>query len=47
LTAAAGDNVVRLLPPLIISEDELAQAVDRIDRAATKLARAGMQGAAQ
>jgi acetylornithine/N-succinyldiaminopimelate aminotransferase len=51
LTAAAGDNVVRLLPPLIVSEDELAQAVDRIDRAATKLSRAGgiasMQGAAQ
>jgi acetylornithine/N-succinyldiaminopimelate aminotransferase len=51
LTAAAGDNVVRLLPPLIVSEDELGEAVDRIDRAATKLARAGampsMQGAAQ
>ena len=28
LTVAAGDNVVRLLPPLIISEDEIGEAVD-------------------
>jgi acetylornithine/N-succinyldiaminopimelate aminotransferase len=31
LTVAAGDNVVRLLPPLIISEDEAADAVSRIE----------------
>jgi acetylornithine/N-succinyldiaminopimelate aminotransferase len=33
LTIAAGDNVVRLLPPLIASEDDLADAVTRLDRA--------------
>ena len=38
LTVAAGDNVVRLLPPLIISEAEIAEAVARIDRACTRLA---------
>jgi len=31
LTVAAGDNVVRLLPPLIISEDEAMEAVARIE----------------
>jgi acetylornithine/N-succinyldiaminopimelate aminotransferase len=30
--------VVRLLPPLIISEEEIAEAVARIDRACTRLA---------
>jgi acetylornithine/N-succinyldiaminopimelate aminotransferase len=40
ITVAAGDNVVRLLPPLIISEAEIADAVDRIDRACATLARA-------
>jgi acetylornithine/N-succinyldiaminopimelate aminotransferase len=38
ITVAAGDNVVRLLPPLIINEAEIAEAVARIDRACTKLA---------
>jgi acetylornithine/N-succinyldiaminopimelate aminotransferase len=37
LTVAAGDNVVRLLPPLIVSPAEIADAVERIDRACTKL----------
>ncbi|MGA7490125.1 MAG: aspartate aminotransferase family protein [Xanthobacteraceae bacterium] len=40
LTVAAGDNVVRLLPPLIVSEDEVAEAVRRIDRACTRIAKA-------
>ncbi|HTQ83952.1 MAG TPA: aspartate aminotransferase family protein [Pseudolabrys sp.] len=40
LTVAAGDNVVRLLPPLIIDEAEVAEAVARIDRACTRLSRA-------
>jgi acetylornithine/N-succinyldiaminopimelate aminotransferase len=39
LTIAAGDNVVRLLPPLIVSEDEIADAVSRIERACVALAR--------
>jgi acetylornithine/N-succinyldiaminopimelate aminotransferase len=40
IAAAAGDNVVRLLPPLIVSEDEIAEAVRRIDRACARLAKA-------
>ncbi len=37
ITVGAGDNVVRLLPPLIISESEIAEAVARIDRACARL----------
>ncbi len=37
LTVPAGDNVVRLLPPLTLSEDEIAEAVSRLDRAAAAL----------
>jgi len=40
ITVAAGDNVVRLLPPLIVSEDEIAEAVQRIERACARLAKA-------
>jgi len=50
LTPAAGDNVVRLLPPLIIGEEEISEAIARIDRACTRLAqnhaRPAKQGAA-
>ncbi|MEJ2626257.1 MAG: aspartate aminotransferase family protein [Pseudolabrys sp.] len=38
ITVAAGDNVVRLLPPLIISEEEIGEAVNRIERACARLA---------
>ncbi len=38
ITVAAGDNVVRLLPPLIVSEDEIADAVRRLDRACARIA---------
>ena len=47
LTVAAGDNVVRLLPPLIIAEAEIGEAVARIDRALTRITSrdaAGKQG---
>ena len=37
LLIAAGDNVVRLLPPLIIGAEEVGEAVARIDRACAKL----------
>ena len=51
LTVAAGDNVVRLLPPLIIAEAEIAEAVARIDRALTRITTsrdaAGKQGMAE
>jgi acetylornithine/N-succinyldiaminopimelate aminotransferase len=33
LTVGAGENVVRLLPPLIVSEAEIEEAVQRLDRA--------------
>jgi acetylornithine/N-succinyldiaminopimelate aminotransferase len=33
LVIAAGDNVVRLLPPLVISDDEIAEALRRLDAA--------------
>jgi acetylornithine/N-succinyldiaminopimelate aminotransferase len=38
LTVGAGDNVVRLLPPLIISDSEIDQALDMLDRAARETA---------
>ena len=40
LTAASGENVVRLLPPVIIGQAEIAEAVAMIDRACTRIARA-------
>jgi acetylornithine/N-succinyldiaminopimelate aminotransferase len=40
LAAAAGDNVVRMLPPLIIDEPEIAEAIGRIERAAARIERA-------
>jgi len=40
LTVAAGDNVMRLLPPLIIGEPEIAEGVARLDRACARLDRA-------
>jgi acetylornithine/N-succinyldiaminopimelate aminotransferase len=40
ITVAAGDNVVRLLPPLIIGENEISEAVARIDRACARLEQA-------
>jgi acetylornithine/N-succinyldiaminopimelate aminotransferase len=39
ITVAAGDNVIRLLPPLIITEDEVAEAARRIERACEQLAK--------
>jgi acetylornithine/N-succinyldiaminopimelate aminotransferase len=38
LTVGAGDNVVRLLPPLIVTEAEIEDAVQRLERACTTLA---------
>ncbi|HEX5997899.1 MAG TPA: aspartate aminotransferase family protein [Hyphomicrobiaceae bacterium] len=37
LTVAAGDNVVRLLPPLNVTEAELGEAIDRLSRALARL----------
>ena len=38
LTVGAGDNVVRLLPPLNVTEAELGEAVDRLGRALARFA---------
>ena len=40
LTVAAGDNVVRFLPPLIVTEAELDEAVARLERACATLSAA-------
>ncbi|WP_224826446.1 aspartate aminotransferase family protein [Cognatishimia sp. MH4019] len=37
LTVPAADNVIRLLPALTITEDEIAEATHRLDKAATSL----------
>jgi len=39
LTVGAGENVVRLLPPLIVTEAEIADAVSRVERVCAKLTR--------
>ncbi|MEO0633690.1 MAG: aspartate aminotransferase family protein [Pseudomonadota bacterium] len=38
ITVPAADNVIRLLPPLTITDDEIATAMDRLDAAARSLA---------
>jgi acetylornithine/N-succinyldiaminopimelate aminotransferase len=40
LAVGAGDNVVRLLPPLIINEQELAEGITRLDRACARVGQA-------
>jgi len=40
LAVAAADNVVRMLPPLIIEEPDIADAIGRVDRAAGRIERA-------
>jgi acetylornithine/N-succinyldiaminopimelate aminotransferase len=51
LTVAAGDNVVRLLPPLTVAEAEIAEAMARMDRALTRITASrdvsGKQGMAE
>jgi acetylornithine/N-succinyldiaminopimelate aminotransferase len=39
LAVAAGDNVVRLVPPLIVSDAEVGEAMAMLDRACARLAR--------
>jgi acetylornithine/N-succinyldiaminopimelate aminotransferase len=47
IAVAAGDNVVRLLPPLIINEQEIAEGIARLDRACGALDRAHSRNQAQ
>jgi acetylornithine/N-succinyldiaminopimelate aminotransferase len=37
LVLTAGENVLRLLPPLVISEEDLSEGVERLDRACRRL----------
>ena len=39
IAVPSGDNVVRLLPPLIVSDEEIAEGVARLDRACARLSR--------
>jgi len=44
LTVPAGDNVLRILPPLTISDEEISEGVTRLGRAAAALATQGEDG---
>jgi acetylornithine/N-succinyldiaminopimelate aminotransferase len=44
MVVGAGDNVVRLLPPLTITEDEIGEAVARIEKACNTLQQQGAAG---
>ncbi|MDB5653486.1 MAG: acetylornithine aminotransferase, partial [Tardiphaga sp.] len=46
LTVGAGDNVVRLLPPLIVTEAEIEEAVQRLEQACIALSPQRKLGAA-
>ncbi|TDK35261.1 aspartate aminotransferase family protein [Rhizobium deserti] len=46
LVVPAGDNVVRLLPPLIVSAEEAREGLSRIEKAAEKLAARDMKKSA-
>lgn len=37
LTVAAGENVVRVMPPLIVGEEEIGEAMKRLDAACNKI----------
>jgi acetylornithine/N-succinyldiaminopimelate aminotransferase len=37
LTVPAADNVLRILPPLTLSDDEISEAINRLDKAASSL----------
>jgi acetylornithine/N-succinyldiaminopimelate aminotransferase len=39
LAVSAGDNVVRLLPPLIVGDMEIAEGIARLDRACARIGR--------
>ncbi|MBA3811582.1 MAG: aminotransferase class III-fold pyridoxal phosphate-dependent enzyme, partial [Caulobacteraceae bacterium] len=39
LMAGGGDNCVRLLPPLVITQEEAREAIDRLERACARVRR--------
>ena len=47
LAVPAGDNVVRIMPPLTITEDEIALAVERLEKAAEAIEAKLVEGAAE
>jgi acetylornithine/N-succinyldiaminopimelate aminotransferase len=46
LTVGAGENVVRFLPPLIVTEAEIEESVSRLERACAKLSAGQLKQAA-
>jgi acetylornithine/N-succinyldiaminopimelate aminotransferase len=46
LTVGAGENVVRFLPPLIVTESEIEESVTRLERACEKLSGGQLKRAA-
>src|SRR6202035_66085 len=46
LTVGAGENVVRFLPPLIVTEAEIEESVVRLERACAALSGGGLKRAA-
>ena len=46
LAVPAGDNVVRVMPPLTMTEDEIALAVERLEQAAQTVEANLVEGAA-
>ncbi|MGN8023468.1 aspartate aminotransferase family protein [Phyllobacterium sp. 22229] len=46
LTVGAGDNVIRLLPPLVVTEEEAREALSRIEAAAERLSVSARQKSA-
>jgi len=46
LAAPAGDNVIRFLPPLNVTPEEVREAMRRIEAAAAELSGRTVEGAA-
>ena len=46
LAVPAGDNVVRIMPPLTMSEEEISIAVERLEQAAVAMEAKLAEGAA-
>ena len=42
LAGSAADNVLRLLPPLIVDEDQLREAIDLLDQACAEVSEKAM-----
>ncbi len=47
LVVPAGDNVIRLIPPLVVSDEEIDTAVGMLERAAKGLEASLVKGAAE